>query len=215
MRIRPLGLATMVILAGLFSLSASACNFYFNYEAIEAPIGTVGEIGIQVQKTHNRCTLPSMDEYAIDATGIQVLGETEWEDKGSGVYEKWVQVSLSELGQGALTISKTCTKEGYEEKVLPIVSVAAVGEDSPWVQAWNGTYPFETTVPVGQSHGSPFVENGMLTVGEVSIALPMDVVLPESLPDDARLYTQQIDEHRVPLLLVGESLFIRFDQVLP
>ena len=67
-------------LLALFTLSASACEFYFSYESISAPIGTVGEIGIRVQKTHAKCTLSSMDDYAIDGEGIQILGETAWED---------------------------------------------------------------------------------------------------------------------------------------
>ena len=213
MNTKSLGWATVAVLVGLFSLSASACSFYFSYDSIDAPIATVGEVGIQVLKTHNKCTLPSMEEYDIDAAGIQVLGETPWQDKGGGLYEKWVQVSLSSIGQGSLTISKTCSKEGYEEKVLPI-STSAATDDSLWTQAWNGTYPFEATGIVDQAVGLPTVQDGTLLVGSETIALPAGAVLPETLPETARLYTQMINEQRVPLLLVGEGIFIRFDQFL-
>ena len=111
-------------LLALFAVSASACDFYFNYESISAPIGTVGDVGVRVQKTHAKCTLSSMDDYMIDGEGIQILGETAWEDLGGDLYEKWVQISLSEEGDGFLRISKTCTKEGYQEEVLPITSLA-------------------------------------------------------------------------------------------
>ena len=43
------GIAWMAVGAG-----AMACEFLFNYEEIAAPLSTVGEIGVRVQKTHNR-----------------------------------------------------------------------------------------------------------------------------------------------------------------
>ena len=129
----------------LLSLGVSACSFQFSYQSISAPLGTVGDVGIQVQKTHNNCVLSSMDEYLIEGRGVQILGETVWEDLGGGLYEKWVQLSLATLGDGSLTISKTCIKDGYEEKVLPILTQSAEAADAVWMLAWNGTYPFEAT----------------------------------------------------------------------
>ena len=41
----------------LVSVVGAACDFSFNYEQITAPVGTVGEIGVRVQKTHNNCTM--------------------------------------------------------------------------------------------------------------------------------------------------------------
>ena len=105
--------ATITVLA--ITLSAAACQFSFNYTEITAPLGTVGEIGVRVQKDHNNCTLPSMDDYQFAWENIQVLGETAWEGIGPDLYERWFQVSLSEIGDGYLMISKDCTKEGYEE----------------------------------------------------------------------------------------------------
>ena len=99
MRRATIAAATAAMLAA-YAISASACTFYFNYESIAAPIGTVGEVGLRVQKTHAKCTLSSMDDYAIDGEGIQILGETAWEDLGGNLFEKWVQVSLSEEGEG-------------------------------------------------------------------------------------------------------------------
>ncbi|GAH27161.1 unnamed protein product [marine sediment metagenome] len=59
-------------------------------------------------------------DYQFDWEGIQILGETDWEEIGPQLYEKWFQVSLSSIGEGFLKISKDCSKEGYEEAVLPI-----------------------------------------------------------------------------------------------
>ncbi|MBE0636862.1 hypothetical protein IH601_12770 [Candidatus Bipolaricaulota bacterium] len=213
MRTRFVGWTLTAVLGVLFSLGASACNFYFNYDSISAPIGTVGEIGIQVQKTHNNCTLPSMEEYAIEGTGIQILGETAWEDKGGGVYEKWVQISLSSVGSGSLKISKTCTKEGYEEKVLPIATQPTDGADTAWVQAWSGTYPFDVTGDISSVTGSASLRDGILTVDTISVPVGSSVSLPEILPNTVRLFTLRSDNAVSALLIVGDGVFIRFDHL--
>lgn len=213
MRIR-LGAGMIVGMLGMLAFSASACTFQFNYASIEAPIGTVGEVGIQVQKTHNKCTLSSMDDYVIEGSGIQILGETAWEDKGGGLYEKWVQVSLSTLGSGELKISKTCAKEGYEEKILPISTLATDSSDAIWTQAWNGAYPFDESGDIRSSLGSPSIENGVLIVGDLTVSLPSTLQLPEPLPDSVRLFALYSAGEALPLLLVGENVFFRFDHLI-
>jgi len=199
---------------GVLSLAASACTFEFNYAAIEAPIGTVGEVGVRVQKTHNNCTLSSMDDYLLEGSGIQILGATAWEDLGGGLYEKWLQISLSEVGDGSLKISKTCTKEGYEEKILPIVTLASDSSDAIWTLAWNGTYPFEESGAVLNDVGTPALHDGVLTVGALSVTVPTNLQMPDILPNSVRLYALDSAEDLTPLLLVGEDVFIRFDHLL-
>ncbi|GAH21919.1 unnamed protein product, partial [marine sediment metagenome] len=80
-------------------------EFTFNYERIEAPIGTVGEIGVRIEKTHQKCTMDDPLDYQFDWKGIQILGETDWEEIDPQLYEKWFQVSLSSIGEGFLKIS--------------------------------------------------------------------------------------------------------------
>ena len=204
--------AALTLLA-LFAVSASACDFYFSYESISAPIGTVGEVGIQVQKTHAKCTLSSMDDYVIDGEGIQILGETAWEDLGGNLYEKWVQISLSEEGDGFLRISKTCTKEGYEEKVLPI-TILAPDESAVWTVAWDGEYPFEASADVVSVLASAGVSDGSLEVDGLALTLPDGAVLPNDLPESVRVFYAEIEGRSVALLLVGEGLFVRFDHLI-
>jgi len=200
-------------LLALFTLTASACEFYFSYESISAPIGTVGEIGIRVQKTHANCTLSSKDDYVIDGEGIQILGGTAWEDLGGSLYEKWVQVSLSQEGDGFLRISKTCTKEGYEEKVLPI-STLAPDEDAVWTLAWNGEYPFESPGDVASVLDVVTVGDGSLEVAGRTLALPEGAVLPDELPESVRVFYVEIAGQPVALLLVGDGMFVRFDHLI-
>ena len=200
-------------LLALFAPSAGACTFYFNYESISAPIGTAGEIGIRVQKTHAQCTLSSMDDYVIDGEGIQILGETAWEDLGGGLYEKWVQVSLSQEGDGFLRISKDCTKEGYEEKVLPITSLAA-DEDAVWTSAWQGEYPFESPEDVVSVLDVVTVRDASLDVAGQTLALPEGAVLPGELPGTVRVFYAEISNRPVALLLVGDGMFVRFDHLI-
>lgn len=204
--------STLVMLA-LFALSVGACTFYFNYESVSASIGTVGEIGVRVQKTHLRCTLSSMDDYVIDGEGIQILVDTAWEDLGGGLYEKWVQVSLSQEGDGFLRISKDCTKEGYKEKVLPITSHAPDGE-AVWASAWDGEYPFESPEDVVSVLDVVTVGDGSLEVAGQTLALPEGVVLPDQLPGTVRVFYAEIAGRPVALLLVGDGMFVRFDYLI-
>lgn len=199
---------------GLLSLTASACSFQFNYASIQAPIGTVGEVGIQIRKTHGNCVLDSMDDYLIEGIGIQILGETSWDSKGGGLYEKWLQVSLSAVGTGRLKISKTCTKEGYEEAVLPITTLPSEDENAVWAKAWNGIYPFDSTGDIRSAIDAASIESGVLAVGELSVVLPSGLLLPEPLSDTVRLYALYSNNDVLPLLLVGKEMFFRFDHLL-
>jgi len=197
----------------LFALSASACTFTFSYESISAPIGTVGEVGIRVQKTHAKCTLPSMDGYLIDGEGVQILGETAWEDLGGDLYEKWVRISLAEEGAGFLRISKTCTKEGYEEKVLPI-TVLAPTDQAAWTTAWSGEYPFETPDGLQTVLDRATFAEGSLAVAGLTFALPEGAALPSDLPETLRVFYTQGASGPVAVLVVGDGVFLRFDHLI-
>jgi len=199
-------------MAAATALSAGACDFYFNYDSVSAPVGIVGEIGIRVQKTHNQCTLSSMDEYAIDGSGVQILAQTAWENLGNNLYETWIQVSLSEVGEGWLRISKTCTKEGYEEAVLPI-SILEPGAEDVWTLAWSGSYPYQEPAGALSVVGQPSVGAGILSVAGISADLPEGASLPE-LPEEIRLYYTEVDGNHVPLLIVGDGLLVRFDHLV-
>jgi len=206
-------LATVgVLVAGL---SAAACVFTFSFDRIEAPLGTFGEIGVRVEKDHNNCTLPSMDDYQFAWEGIQILGETEWEEVGSNLYEKWFQVSLSALGEGYLRISKDCTKEGYEEATLPI-TVLAPGEEGVWRQANDGTYPFDDPQlgAIESEAGPGSVEDGTLAVGGLSIELPAGAAPDGDLGVARIFYAARPEGKMTPLLLVTETQFLRFDHLV-
>ncbi len=207
----------IIVVVGLVvaaSTAAVACNFTFNYEQIEAPLGTVGEIGIRVEKTHNQCVLSSTDLYEIALEGGQILGETEWVEVDRNVYEKWIAVSLSMQGEGRLVISKFCTKEGYEEGVLPITITPPVDE-SPWEAAMSGDYPFDAPsgATVVSVTGSPLLEDEGLRIGDTGVRLPENVEEAYQLPLEVRLFTATRDGDVVPLLLVGDGLFLRFDHL--
>ena len=198
------------------AIAANACDFYFSYSEISAPIGTYGEIGVRVQKTHNNCTLTSMDDYQFAWENVQILGSTEWEEIGPNLYERWFEVSLSETGEGYLQISKDCTKEGYQEAALPI-TVLDPDEGGLWYQASGGTYPLEGVAnpPIESVTGSFAYEAGVLSVGDVTVELPETAIeLADYLPE-ARLFFTTTDVGEVlPLLVVSEGAFVRFDHLI-
>jgi len=207
-------LAAAGILAAV--LPAAACEFGFSYERIDAPLGTVGEIGVRVQKDHRNCTLGSMDDYWFDAEGIQILGESPWEEVGPDLYEKWFRVSLSQIGDGYLRISKDCTKEGYEEAVLPI-TVLEPDEAGVWHDAHDGTYPFQAPASgsVQSFAGDAVGDGSVLTVGSLVIDLAF---APAALIGElgwVRVFYLEPSEGDIRLLLVvSETGFLRFDHLL-
>ena len=202
-----LGLLAMIMI----SLPSLACEFTFNYERIEAPIGTVGEIGVRVEKTHRNCTMGDPFDYQFDWKGIQILGETDWEEIDPQLYEKWFQVSLSSIGEGFLKISRDCSKEGYGEAVLPITITKGEGD---WQLALKGEYPYElqSKIEVEKTFAQPFLNNDVLKVGKVEVKLPF---LPQELVEYKKrieLYYYTFEKKALPLLVVSSDFFYRFDQ---
>jgi hypothetical protein len=211
----PISIFAAVLGVLALTLSAAACQFSFSYGEITAPLGTAGEIGVRVQKDHANCTLPGTDEYQFAWENIQVLGETAWEEIGPDLYERWFQVSLSEVGDGYLMISKDCTKEGYEEAIL-LITVLDPAEDGIWYQAYSGTYPLEEleTGTLENAMGNGVIVNGILTISELVMDLP---VIPSSFDGDVGsvrvFYTATGDEGIVPLLIATEGFLLRFDHL--
>jgi len=198
----------------IIGLAASACEFSFNYAEVVAPLGVVGEVGVRVYKEHKNCTLPSMDDYVFESKNIQILGETAWETIDRNVYEKWFQVSLATLGDGFLKISKDCSKQGYEEAVLPI-TVQDPTADGVWQMALDGAYPFESPeiAFVSTTRGHAVVTDGILTLGDQSFTLP---AAPTDLDGDLGevrvFYTN--DARETLLLIASDDWFVRFDHML-
>ncbi|MCK4391299.1 hypothetical protein KAX17_00145 [Candidatus Bipolaricaulota bacterium] len=210
-------LTISVTLVAVLTLSVVgwACDFFFNYEEITALIGTVGEIGVQAQKTHNNCTMTDPLDYQFAWENLQILGETPWEEISPQLYEKWFKVSLSAPGEGFLKIFKTCSKEGYEEAILP-VTITEGTTDGIFLQALSGTYPFELEADlfVKTVVGAILLEGNLLTVGDVQALLP---TIPSKLEDylgEARLYYTPGGEGINPLLLVSEDFLYRFDHLV-
>ena len=206
-----------IVVAGLLvaSVVAAACDFSFNYDQITAPLGTVGEIGVRVQKTHKNCTMEDPLDYQFAWENIQIIGETQWEETGPLLYEKWFKVSLSVPGEGFLKISKTCSKEGYEEAILPI-TVTRGAEDDVFMQALSGTYPFAPPVEltVESAIGLIQLDEGLLTVNDVRMSLPLSLSAIDGYEGEIRAY-YAVDKAGIePLLLVSDGFFYRFDYLL-
>jgi len=202
-------------LAGILAVSAFGCEFVFSHDRIVAPLGTWGEVGIRVYKTHTRCTLPSPDAYVITVQGAQVLAESPWRQVQPNVLEKWVVLSLAQVGSGYLKIAKTCTKEGYEEAVLPL-EVTAPEPEGPWAQAMAGVYPLplpsegEVLTVAGEARLSA----ERLEIGGMTFLLP--TTLPNLSLAEARLFYALLPGGEVrPLLLVAEGVFWRLDHLWP
>jgi hypothetical protein len=205
----------LVAAIGIVSINTLGCDFQFSYSSISAPIGTSGEVGIRVYKDHNNCTLPNPYDYDITVLGVQVLSETAWEEIEPNVIEKWIVVSLAEEGEGYVMISKTCTKEGYEEARMP-VTASVPTEDGVWAQAWSGTYPFALSegYEVLFAVGVPVLADAVLTVDGRSMTLPEVPPMLAALTTTAAVFYTTSGDALLPLLIVGQDLFWRYDHFL-
>jgi len=212
LRMETIGWIAVAIVLAL-SVGASACMFYFNYESIDAPLGTLGQVGIRVEKTHNRCVLPDMDSYELSGEGIQILARTPWEEVADDVYETWVTVSLSNVGEGRLTISKTCSKEGLEQGDLPIL-ITEPDDDGVWAEAMGGAYPWdppEEGIEIRAVQGVPRVIEQQLYIED--IAVDLGTVSDRLLAYDAPVWVYaSSDLPGRTLLIVGDGFFYRYDR---
>jgi len=207
---------SLLFLLFTFTQFSLACEFTFNYESIEAPLGTVGDIGIRVYKTHNNCTLQSMDEYKFEKDNIQILEESEWQEIESNVYEKWFKVLLSEKGDGYILIWKECSKEGYQEKKLPI----KIKESKEEVQqAISGDYPYKTDNKVSNLNGDIKYEEDKFIIGDLVFELSefdlaaVNIEAINGYQKPVYVYYDNTDNKKL-LLIAGEDLYYRFDYQL-
>jgi len=210
---RVLSLLAAAIAVTVAAVGASACDFFFSYTEVTEPIGTYGEIGVRVQKTHNNCTLSSMDDYRFAWENVQILGSTEWGEVDPNLYERWFQVSLSEVGEGYLMVSKDCTKEGYQEAVLP-VTVLDPDEGGIWDQASGGTYPLDVSSDgtIESVTGPASYEAGTLSIGGVTVELPAEI--PGDIAEGRLFFTTTGVGDVLPLLVAADGAFVRFDHLI-
>lgn len=196
---------TLLLLLG-GSLTGSACIFTFNYQEIEAPLGVIGTIGIRVQKDHQNCSMEGRMEYQLEWSNIQVLEETEWREVGQDLYEKRLQVLLSEVGSGYFLISKDCEREGYGEKRLPIT----IREGTEvWEQAFLGEYPYETEKEIDSLRGPLTLEEDRIRIKDTSIQIQHPHTL-ENLKNGQEVVVYYVEgEEKRATLLVGEGFFYK------
>jgi len=202
-----------VLLLLLVAQTSLACEFTFNYESIEAPLATVGDIGIRVYKTHNNCTLQSMNDYHFESDKLQILEESEWQEIERNVYEKWFKVMLSEKGEGYILIWKECSKEGYEEKSLPI---KITGNSEEVKQALAGVYPYEDDINISMESGNiKYIDNNFV-INNVKLVLS-EYNLPENILATIVNYQKPVyvfydsNQGNELILIVGEDIYYKFN----
>lgn len=195
----------LILIILLSILPGEACEFYFNYQEVKAPLGVTGTIGIRVRKDHQDCTMEGMD-YQLEWANIQVIEETPWEEIGTALYEKQLQVVLSQIGSGYLSISKDCSREGYQEKQLPITVVAG-GEN--WEKAIGETYPYPREENIYSQKGPFEINETSIIIGDTIILLPEIPPALNSCEGPIVVYYIQSESNKA-LLIAGEEIFFPF-----
>ncbi len=101
-----------------------ACDFEFEVESTTVTQGSQFYIRVLLYQTHNRCTLPSFDDdIHFKAEGFELLAKTKWRLIDRYTYELWLQVRAEEVGEGWIKIYKTCSRNGYEEEIFPLIVI--------------------------------------------------------------------------------------------
>jgi len=201
-----------------FSMTGSACEFYFNYQEVKAPLGTVGTIAVRVLKEHNDCELKGMDEYMFEWGNVQILQQTDWEEINNNLYQKQFQIILSEKGTGYFLISKDCTREGYDEKRIP-VTILKGGEI--WNTAYNEKFPYEDIdISLKSTEGNFTLKENTLIINDHNYIIndnhnyQLSAVLDtlKEYPEKIKIYYIQIENENHVILITSETFFYRFDQ---
>jgi hypothetical protein len=93
--------------------------------------------------------------------------------------------------------------------------VTTGGEDDIWAQAFTGVYPFEqpNDAPVESAVGMFQIDGEMLSIAGTVVELPFVPSILAGYNGDVRLFTTGSEEQAVPLLLVSEDFFFRFDHL--
>ena len=211
-------IVAMMMLGSLTLCGAPDCIISCTHEQIVAPLGTAGEIGVRIQQRDGDVQTSSMDCYEIVGAGVQILDQTGWEPIGEGAYEKWIVVSLSEVGEGALIFRNTLAQEGgggEDIRILPIRVLTPV-ISGRWAHAMAGLYPldWEPNEEIHSVLGIPAYEDGILRIGEVTCTWPLDPSRVAESETDTRLFYIEREGNAVPLLVAGDAFFYRCDQLM-
>ena len=205
-----------ILVLGSATLSAAPeCIVSCTYEEIVAPLGTAGEIGIQIQQRDAQIQTSSMAQYVIVGIGVQILDETPWNAVGESLYEKRVVVSLSEVGEGALSFRNGEESEDSEMQILPIRVLTPLVQGR-WASAMAGLYPLEGEYAedVLSVHGKSAYVHGILFVEDIACEWPLQPRRLAESEGEIRLFYIERDGMIVPLLAVGETFFYRCDHLL-
>lgn len=198
-------LLLVVLQASTFALS---CVFSFEPEAISGKVGDVVVIKVVVEKTHLRCTLDSMDDYHFEFDNVQVLGETSWNQIDQYTYVKWFKLSLSEAGEGFVKIWKNCSKEGYDEAVLPV----NVSENAELFEKINsGKFILDTQLNIENTLVRSFYLDAertvdKITLGDAEFKFPIEICLKAG-----DIYVLYSKDYPYPIAVAGKDFFYRFD----
>ncbi|AKI96662.1 hypothetical protein [Kosmotoga pacifica] len=197
-----------LLLALLVSTFALSCVFNFEPEVLSGNVGDIVIVRVDVEKTHRRCTLDSMDDYHFEFENVQVLGETPWNQVDEYNYQKWFKLCLSEAGEGFVKIWKNCTKEGYDEAILPIT----ISENVEVLEKIReGIVPFDTPLNVENPMVESFYQSeektiDKITLKDIEFELPIEIHLSEG--DVYVLYSK---DYMYPIAVAGRDFFYRFD----
>ena len=201
----------MIIAVIFLSGFAFACNFSFEPTSVNGNLGDTAIIRVVVVKTHKNCSLSSMDEYHLEYDGVQLLGETAWKQLNSTTYEKYLKVSLAEVGNGSVKIWKKCTKEGYEEKVMKVT----VASETELIRGLSeNVLGFDTKLEYTTLNLEKIIFDSDITLASVKI-LGKEIPLDEKVTLKSGEYILVYEDAAKGIIaIVGKDSLYRFDQYI-
>jgi hypothetical protein len=77
------------------------------------------QVSLFVECVHRRCPLRS-EETKLEAEGLAIEKQGQWQKAKTGVYRMDLVVSLDGNGKGEIRVLKQCPKTGLQKEILEI-----------------------------------------------------------------------------------------------
>ncbi len=201
----------LMFLAIILAAVSLSCEFTFSQEDLSGELGSEAIIKVTIHRDHNNCTMKSMDDYKFEFQNVQLIKETAWKEVSRLTYEKWMIISLSNVGEGYVKIWKVCSKQGYEEGLLP---VSVLPRENLIEDIASGKFPFDSPITKVELKSSKTAvisntEIDRVLAGSSTLRLPYSVQVLKG-----EMIVLFRDPKEFPVLIAGEGYIYRFDQFL-
>ena len=103
----------IILMSGIVfsSNKLHACHYSFDSKVDQVKIGEVFQVKVTVIYEHRRCVI-ELEDTKFNLTGLELIGQDEWEMEKRGSYSKMLTLRSIETGKATLEVVRECSKKG-------------------------------------------------------------------------------------------------------